>query len=234
MPIPVSCAQCHTTLNAPDNAAGRKVRCPKCSTAFAVPAVEEDVAIEAVAPSPRPARQAPSGPLQLIYGFDKILLPYPARRISLALKDQFIVRLTAAQRDELERLAATGKRSAALITRVRILLKADADRDGWADDRIAEALDTSAATVARIRKKFVHQGLEAAVQRQRPTGRQYRKLDGAQEARLAALACSPPPAGQARWTMKLLADKLVELEVVQSIDPATVCRTLTKTRSSRG
>jgi transposase len=155
-------------------------------------------------------------------------------RSIMALKDKFIVRLTTQQRQELEQLAATGKRSAATITRARILLKADADADGWPDERIAEALDTSAATVARLRKKFVQQGLEATVQRKRPTGRQYRKLDGAQEARLAALACSPPPAGQARWTMKLLADKLVELEVVESIDPATVCRTLKKTRSSRG
>jgi transposase len=152
----------------------------------------------------------------------------------MALKEKYIVRLAAEQRDALRRLAATGKRPAATITRARILLKADANGDGWADDRIAEALGTSAATVARIRKKFVLQGLEAAVQRQRPTGRQYRKLDGAQEARLVALACSPPPEGQARWTMQLLADKLVELEVVQAIDPATVCRTLKKTRSSRG
>jgi transposase len=152
----------------------------------------------------------------------------------MALKDKFIVRLTGEQRQELEQLAATGKRSAATITRARILLKADADTGGWADDRIAEALDISAATVARIRKKFAQQGLEAAVHRQRPTGRQYRKLDGAQEAQLAALACSPPPEGEARWTMKLLADKLVELEVVESIDPATVCRVLKKTRSSRG
>ena len=152
----------------------------------------------------------------------------------MALKDKFIVQLTAEQRNELEQLAATGKRSAATITRARILLKADVDSDHWPDDRIAEALDTSAATVARIRKKFVQQGLEATVQRQRPSGRQYRKLDGAQEARLAAVACSPPPEGQARWTMKLLADKLVELEVVEAIDPATVWRTLKKTRSSRG
>jgi len=152
----------------------------------------------------------------------------------MALKDKFIVRLTGEQRQELEKVAATGKRSAAAITRARILLKADADADGWPDDRIAQAFDTSAATVARTRKKFVQQGLEAAVQRKRPTGRQYRKLDGAQEARLAALACRPPPEGQARWTMKLLADKLVELEVVEGIDPATVYRTLKKTRSSRG
>jgi transposase len=166
--------------------------------------------------------------LQLICEFPKILLFYPARRIFMALKDKFIVLLTGEQRDELERLATTGQHPAATITRARILLKADAQGDGWADDRIAEALDTSTATVARIRKKFVQQGLEAAMQRQRPTGRLYRKLDGAQEAQLAALACSPPPEGQARWTMRLLADKLVELEVVQSIDPATVWRTLKK------
>ena len=88
--------------------------------------------------------------------------------------------------------------------------------------------------MARIRKLFVQQGLQAAVQRKRPTGRQYRKLDGAQEAQLATVACSPPPEGHARWTMKLLADRLVELNVVEAIDPATVYRTLKKTRSSRG
>jgi transposase len=134
----------------------------------------------------------------------------------------------------LERLAATGKRSARTITHARILLKADAEGEGWTDDRIAVALDTSPATVARVRKKFVRQGLPAAVQRRRPSGRQYRKLDGAQEAQLAAVACSAPPEGQARWTMKLLADKLVELEVVEAIDPATVWRALKKTSSSRG
>ena len=152
----------------------------------------------------------------------------------MALKDKFIVRLTAAQRRELEKVAATGRRPAATITRARILLKVDAGADGWTVDRIAQAQDTSPATIARVRKRFVQHGLQAAVQRRRPTGRQYRKLDGAQEARLAALACSPPPEGQARWTMKLLADRLVELEVVESIDPATVYRTLKKTRSSRG
>jgi transposase len=152
----------------------------------------------------------------------------------MALKDKFIVRLSSEQRQELERLAATGKRSARTITHARILLKADAQGEGWTDDRIAEALDTSPATVARVRKKFVHQGLPAAVQRRRPSGRQYRKLDGAQEAQLAAVACSAPPEGQARWTMKLLADKLVELEVVEAVDPSTVWRTLKKTTSSRG
>lgn len=152
----------------------------------------------------------------------------------MALKEKFVVRLSGAQREQLEQLATTGKSSAASITRARILLKSDADGEGWGDDRIAEALDTSPATVARVRKKFVEQGLEAAVQRKRPTGRRYRKLDGKAEARLVALACSKPPDGRARWTLKLLADKLVELEVVEAIDPATVHRTLKKTRSSRG
>ncbi len=152
----------------------------------------------------------------------------------MALKDKFVVRLTASQRQQLEQLAATGTRSAATITRARILLKADADGDNWPDDRIVEALDTSPATVARVRKKFVAGGLEAAVLRKRPSGRQYRKLDGKAEARLVALACSKPPEGHRRWTLKLLSDKLVELEVVGAIDPATVQRTLKKTRSSRG
>jgi transposase len=156
------------------------------------------------------------------------------RRTIMALKDKFVVRLTAEQRQELEGLAATGTRSAAVITRARILLKADAGAGGWTDDRIAEALDASPATVARVRKKFVQGGLDAAVQRKRPTGRRYRKLDGRAEARLIALACARPPAGRARWTLKLLADRLVELEVVEAIDPATVHRALKKMRSSRG
>jgi|SRR5262245_11609912 len=152
----------------------------------------------------------------------------------MAVKDKLIVRLSRQQRQELERLVATGKQSARALIHARILLKADAQSEGWTDERIATALDTSLATVARVRKKFVQQGLPAAVQRQRPTGRQYRKLDGAQEAQLAAVACTTPPEGQARWTMKLLADKLVELEVVEAIDPATIWRTLKKTRSSHG
>ena len=152
----------------------------------------------------------------------------------MSRKDKSVVRLSAGHRHELERLAATGKRSAATILHARILLKADTGHEGWTDERIAEALDTSPATVARVRKKFRQPGVAVAVHCQRPTGRQYRKLDGAQEARLAALACSPPPPGQARWTMKLLADKLVALEVVEAIDPATVWRTLKKTNSSHG
>jgi len=89
-------------------------------------------------------------------------------------------------------------------------------------------------TVSRVRQQFVTEGLDATLHRKKPTGRQYRKLDGKQEAQLITLACSAAPEGQARWTMKLLAERLVELEVVESIDPATVWRTLKKTNSSRG
>ena len=89
-------------------------------------------------------------------------------------------------------------------------------------------------TVMRVRQQFVAEGVDATMHRKRPTSRQYRKLDGRQEAQLIALACSPAPEGRGRWTMTLLADRLVEMEVVDSIDPATVWRTLKKTRSSRG
>jgi transposase len=154
----------------------------------------------------------------------------------MALKEKFVVRLTAEQRRELEQLASTGRNAAATLTRARILLKADASPGGpaWRDAQIAEALGCGDRTVARVRRRFAAGGLAQALHRRRPTGRQYRKLDGAGEARLVALACSSPPEGQARWTLRLLADRLVELEVVASIDPATVYRTLKKTSSSRG
>jgi transposase len=154
----------------------------------------------------------------------------------MALKDKYVVGLTPAQRRELERMARSGKRSARTLVRARILLKADAADGGpaWDDASTAEALDCGARTVARVRKKFAQGGLDAALHQKKPTGRQYRKLDGAQEARLVALACSPPPDGRARWTLKLLADRLVELEVVASVSDETVRRTLKKTRSNPG
>jgi len=153
----------------------------------------------------------------------------------MAVKDKAVVRLTSSQRRALGRIVRTGTHPAARVRRAHILLKADADGpDAWTDERIAEALDTTRQTVRRVRQRFVAEGLDATLHRKRPTGRQYRKLDGKQEAQLVAIACSPTPPGRARWTMKLLADKLVELEVVESIDPATVCRTLKKTSSSPG
>ena len=149
---------------------------------------------------------------------------------------RYIVRLTPDERQLLTDLATTGKRAAAAITRARILLKADSgpDGDAWDDDAIADAFDTSLSTVHRARQAFVEDGLDDALARKRPTGRQYRKLDGAQEARLIAVACGEAPEGRARWTLQLLADRLVELKVVESISPECVRTTLQKTTSSRG
>jgi transposase len=150
---------------------------------------------------------------------------------------KYLVTLTAAEREQLAGLLSAGKRSALTLARARILLKADqADgRPAWADDRIAEALDCGVRTVERVRQRFVERGLEAALGRKpqdRPS--RERKLDGRAEARLIALACSRPPDGRAAWTLQLLADKLVELRVVDSVCDETVRRVLKKTRSSRG
>jgi transposase len=149
---------------------------------------------------------------------------------------KYIVRLSASEREALEGLVNKGKVAAAKRKRAHILLKADAHAEGlaWTDAQIAEALDVSVATIHRTRQAYVGQGLEVALARQRPTGRQFRKLDGAQEARLVTIACSPPPAGQARWTLQLLADQMVTLEIVEAIGKETVRRTLKKTTSSRG
>jgi transposase len=153
----------------------------------------------------------------------------------MAKREKFVVRLTPDHRRQLGRLVSSGKHPARVLTRARILLKADAaGGPGWNDAAVAEALECGERTVSRVRQKYVQAGLDAALYAKKPTGRQYRKLDGKQEAQLIALACSPTPDGRGRWTMKLLADKLVELAVVESIDPATVWRTLKKTRSSLG
>ena len=154
----------------------------------------------------------------------------------MALKEKYVVRLAAGERRQLERLVSSGKHPARVLTRARILLRADAAvaGPGWDDARVAEALECGDRTVARVRRRYAEGGLDAALHSKRPTGRQYRKLDGRQEAKLIALACSDPPGGRGRWTMRLLADRLVELAVVESIDPATVWRTLKKTTSSRG
>ena len=150
---------------------------------------------------------------------------------------RYLVTLTPEERQRLADLLSAGKRSALTLTRARILLKADQADGGpaWPDDRIAEALDCGLRTVERVRQRFVERGLEAALGRKpqdRPS--RERKLDGRAEARLIALACSEPPDGRAAWTLQLLADKLVELRVVDSVCDETVRRVLKKTRSSRG
>jgi transposase len=150
---------------------------------------------------------------------------------------KFKVTLTAEERQALLDLIAAGKAAAAKLAHARILLKADAAPGGpaWTDGRIAEAVEVNLRTVERVRQRFVEQGLEAALVRKkqaRPS--QERKLDGAGEARLIALACSQPPQGRKRWTLQLLADKLVELRVVDAISDETVRQVLKKTNSSRG
>jgi transposase len=150
---------------------------------------------------------------------------------------RYKVTLEADERQQLHDLIAAGKAAARKLSHARILLKADAADGGpaWPDHRIADALEVSTTTVERVRQRFVEQGLDAALdrkQRERPA-RQI-KLDGRAEAQLIALACSAPPEGRATWTMQLLADKLVELEVVESISDETVRTTLKKTRSSPG
>jgi transposase len=154
----------------------------------------------------------------------------------MARNVKFIVRLEPEERQQLVDLVGTGKRAASTLTRARILLKADAGAAGpsWEDAAIAEAVETSESTVHRVRQAFVEEGLEEALYRKKPTGRQYRKLDGDQEARLIALACSAAPEGRTCWTLRLLADKLVELQVVEGISPECVRTTLKKTTLSPG
>lgn len=149
---------------------------------------------------------------------------------------KYIVRLTAEERTQLTELISTGRRAASVLTRARMLLKADASEGGpdWSDREIAEAVETSLSSIHRVRQAFVEDGLAVALERQRPTGRQYRKLDGAQEARLIAVTCSAPPEGRARWTLQWLADRLVALEVVDTIGRECVRTTLKKTISSHG
>ena len=149
---------------------------------------------------------------------------------------KYVVRLNKEERAPLLAVVTTGRAAAAKLLHARILLKADVgagDRH-WTDEEIAEALDTSAATVHRVRQTWVEQGMEAALARKRPTGRQYHKLDGAQEAQLVAVTCSAPPTGRTRWTLQLLADKLVELDLVATISAECVRTTLKKTHSNRG
>jgi hypothetical protein len=153
------------------------------------------------------------------------------------MQKQYRVTLTPEEREDLSRLVASGKATARTLIHARILLKADQADGGpaWEDARIAEALDVGQRTVGRVRQRFVERGLQAALGRKkqdRPS--RQRKLDGRAEARLIACACSTPPEGRKEWTLRLLADKLVELEVVDAISDETVRRVLKKTRSSRG
>jgi transposase len=150
---------------------------------------------------------------------------------------KYKITLTAEERKSLQELISAGKAASKKLLHARILLKADASATGpaWIDARIAEAFEVSTRTVERLRERFVEQGLEGALGR-KPQDRPSREpvLDGKAEARLIALACSTPPQGRIRWTLRLLADRLVELEVVDTISTETVRRTLKKMNSSPG
>ena len=149
---------------------------------------------------------------------------------------KFVVELKAEERAKLDDLISKGKASAKAILKARILLKADVSEagDGWADERIAQALDTNVTMVCRVRAKLVEEGFEAVLSRKkRETPPIQPIFDGEKQAKLTALACSKPPEGRARWTLRLLAEKAVELEIVEAAHFNTVGRALKKTISSR-
>jgi hypothetical protein len=146
---------------------------------------------------------------------------------------RYIVTLTPGEREQLEALVRSGKRSARAIARARVLLLADEGQcgPGWEDRRVVEALGCGHRTVERVRERFVTEGLDAALTaKARPNPPREPVLDGAGEARLIALACSATPDGRKAWTLRMLAAKLVELEVVDAVSHETVRRTLKKTR----
>ena len=156
---------------------------------------------------------------------------------------KYVVKLSTEERERLDTLIRSGKHPARKLTRARILLKADAGEagEGWSDSQIAAALGTGLTTVARIRQQLVEEGFESVLTPKRsPASARPRIFDGAAEAKLTALACSVPPhsrarspKGRARWTLRLLEDKVVELNIVARVSDNTIGRTLKKTNSNR-
>jgi hypothetical protein len=148
---------------------------------------------------------------------------------------KYVVRLSALERERLEAMTCSGKHPAQLLTKARILLKADVSEagEGWSDSAISAALDTSMDTVGRTRRRLVEEGLEAALSRKyNPNSARPRIFDGAAEAKLIALTCSPAPEGFARWSLRLLEEKVVELNIVEKASDNTIGRTLKKTSSN--
>src|SRR5882757_6311271 len=144
---------------------------------------------------------------------------------------RYVVRLSADEREQLEALIRKGKSPAQRLLKARILLKADVAEagEGWSDSRIIRALDTSVSMVYRVRKQLVEEGFEAVLSRkQRATPAVARIFDGEKEAKLIALACSKPPKGRARWTLRLLEKKVVELQIVDRASDSTIGRALKK------
>ena len=152
------------------------------------------------------------------------------------MAQKYRVPLTEDERIMLTTLISSGTAPVRTVTHARILLKADQAEGGpnWTDEAIRDALDVSLSTIARVRERFVEANLDAALQRRAPSRHHHRLLDGTEEAHLVALTCSPPPEGRERWSLRLLADKMVELEYVDDISHETVRQVLKKTNSSRG
>ena len=149
---------------------------------------------------------------------------------------KYVVRLTTEERAQLDELISKGKRSAQLLTKARILLKADVSDagEGWSDSRIAAALDISIANIERTRRQLVEEGFEAVLRRKyNPNSARPRIFDGAAEAKLIALTLSQAPEGFARWSLRLLEEKVVELHIVERASDNTIGRTLKKTLSNR-
>ena len=150
---------------------------------------------------------------------------------------KYVVELTEDEREQLHKLISAGNASARMLNRARILLKADVGKhsEGGSllDRHIAPMLETSTATVQRVRERFCRQGLEAALERSAPDRVYRRSFDGRAEARLIALACSEAPEGRERWSMRLLADKAAEMAIVHSVCHETVRRTLKKPRPAK-
>lgn len=148
-----------------------------------------------------------------------------------------IVRLSREERETLRKLLTSGRGPARMFTRARILLKADQGDEGpaWSDEKISEAFDVTVQSVERVRKQLVEEGFEAVLSRREYKQKVSRKkIDGEVEAHLVALSCSEPPEGRARWTLRLLADKVVELGYVESVSHEAIRQTLKKTKLNRG
>jgi hypothetical protein len=149
------------------------------------------------------------------------------------MNTKYLVVLNEEQRQHLKKITSSGKVSARQMKRAKILLKSDLQMN-WPYERIMEAFDVSAVTIAKVRKTFVEQGLEVALQRKKPDREYEHILDGEGEAHLIALACSEPPAGRAKWSLRLLQDRFVKLGHADSISYETIRRVLKKTNSSPG
>jgi transposase len=152
------------------------------------------------------------------------------------MRKQHVVVLSEEERARLHTLIGRGTAPARALTHARILLKANQGEagPGWTDRAIATALEIHHTTVARVRQQYAAGGLDVAVDRKAPEREYRRKLDGEQEAHLVALACSAPPEGRKHWTLRLLAERLVALEVVEDLSHETVRQVLKQTASSRG